>query len=250
VSQGDSAKKTRTQEAEKDSQSLVADLLRRVTSPEVLAGVAGAAAAAHFTKHAVDQRDDDEPNAEAAATETDARQEGPDNESDEVAEDESAEEPEDESPEDSEDESEDDSEEEPEDESVEQPEDESGEVPEDESGDDEAASDDAPQSRNGKRDQSQGVDGSLGIDDDSTKLLSRAREYALQLTGHSVESFSGLAREEEGWRIGMEIVEVSRVPSTTDVLASYEVVLNGDGELVDFRRAGRYYRNATDSGSG
>jgi hypothetical protein len=35
---------------------------------------------------------------------------------------------------------------------------------------------------------------------------------------------------------------------TTDVLASYEVTLDEEGELLGYRRDRRYYRNQTDQG--
>ena len=205
MTQTNRTKSTRSKGTDGDSShSLFTDLLRRAASPEVLAGVAGAAAAAHFTKHAVERSDDGESDAPAEPAEDEAAEEGPEDEQ-------------------------------PEDEQAEQPEDEETEQPEDEP--DDSAEDDT---------ESQPENESLGEDDEHMQLLSRARQYAQELTGHSVESFSGLAKEDQGWRIGVEVVEVARVPSTTDVLCSYEVVLTGDGELVDFRRAGRYYRNATD----
>ena len=88
------------------------------------------------------------------------------------------------------------------------------------------------------------------VHDEHARLLSCARSYAHQLTGRRVDTFSGLAKDDRGWRVEVEIVEVPRIPSTTDVLASYEIVLDDDGELIEYRRARRYYRNATDDGSG
>ena len=220
MTQSNRTKSTRSQGTDGDSShNLFTDLLRRAASPEVLAGVAGAAAAAHFTKHAVERSDDDESDASAEPAEDEAGEEGPE-----------AEQPEDEETE------------QPEDEEAEQPE---AEQPEDEQPEDEG-SEDEPDDTAEDDTEPHHENESLGEDDEHMQLLSRARQYAQEFTGHPVESFSGLAKEEHGWRIGVEVVEVARVPSTTDVLCSYEVVLTGDGELVDFRRAGRYYRNATD----
>jgi hypothetical protein len=222
----------------------------------VLAGVAGAAAAAHFTKHAVDRSDGDESEAaaepaEEPASDEDEQEDGPEAESAEVAEDEGADEPEDESAEDPEDEQagepEDEEPEEPPDEETEEPEDEQAEEPQDEQAEE---PEDSGEEEAEASDDSHSPNGSIGEKDEAVQLLARAREFAEEFTGHPVETFSGLAQDDRGWRIGMEVVEVSRVPSTTDVLASYEVILTGDGELVDFRRCGRYYRNAADGTSG
>ena len=38
------------------------------------------------------------------------------------------------------------------------------------------------------------------------------------------------------------MLELRRVPSTTDVLASYEAVVDGDGEVLEYRRTGQYVR--------
>jgi hypothetical protein len=91
--------------------------------------------------------------------------------------------------------------------------------------------------------------GSAGTDGERMEVLDQARRYAEQLTGHPVESFSSLAKDDRGWRIGIEVVELSRVPSTTDVLGSYELVLSDDGDFVDFHRGHRYSRNSTDDAS-
>ena len=46
----------------------------------------------------------------------------------------------------------------------------------------------------------------------------------------------------------LEVVELSRIPTSTDVLASYELTLDGDGKLVRYQRGRRYYRSQADSG--
>ena len=46
----------------------------------------------------------------------------------------------------------------------------------------------------------------------------------------------------------VEVLEVERVPNTMDVLASYEVLLSDDGEVLGFNRRRRYHRAAVDQG--
>ena len=38
------------------------------------------------------------------------------------------------------------------------------------------------------------------------------------------------------------MLELSRIPNTTDVLATYEVEVDSDGELMEYRRVHRYVR--------
>lgn len=48
-----------------------------------------------------------------------------------------------------------------------------------------------------------------------------------------------------GWRVLVEVIEVSRVPASTDVLGAYEVTVDEEGELVRFERLRRYVRAHT-----
>jgi hypothetical protein len=42
--------------------------------------------------------------------------------------------------------------------------------------------------------------------------------------------------------VEVEVLEMQRIPSTTDVLAVYEVSLDASGELVGYERTARYVR--------
>ena len=81
------------------------------------------------------------------------------------------------------------------------------------------------------------------------EILRAAREHVGEITGQPVESVSGLSRdgEDDGtWTVYVEVLELRRVPDTMDLLASYEVELTDDGELVGFQRRRRYHRAAED----
>jgi hypothetical protein len=52
--------------------------------------------------------------------------------------------------------------------------------------------------------------------------------------------------EDDGWHVTVEVVELSRIPSTTDILGAYAVTVDRDGELVGYRRTRRYHRNQAD----
>ena len=67
-----------------------------------------------------------------------------------------------------------------------------------------------------------------------------------ELTTKQVEGVTGVARSEDGWLVGIEVVEDRRIPSSADILASYEVAIDADGELVSYRRARRYPRGRSD----
>src|SRR4051812_44217401 len=57
------------------------------------------------------------------------------------------------------------------------------------------------------------------------RAIQSAREQLRELFGAEPESVSSFGRTRDGWRVTLEVVEVRRIPETTDVLASYEVEL-------------------------
>lgn len=96
--------------------------------------------------------------------------------------------------------------------------------------------------RNGSRSNSHsGLSGREAID--------RVKQELPSLLGHPINSVLGLESDDDhdGWTVKVEVVELSRIPPTTDVLGSYAVTLDQDGELTGVRRERRYYRNQADS---
>ncbi len=77
-------------------------------------------------------------------------------------------------------------------------------------------------------------------------LAECGRRSLESLTGKEVVSVSAAAREGDAWRLSYEVLELARIPETTSVLASYDVVLDDDGEVQRFERTHRYYRNRAD----
>ena len=75
------------------------------------------------------------------------------------------------------------------------------------------------------------------------KAVEAARGYLEELTGKEPELVSGLSRVHDGWAVQFEVVELQRVPSSTDILASYRVEVNNEAELMGCDRVNRYYRN-------
>ncbi|WP_370178661.1 gas vesicle protein GvpO [Rhodococcus wratislaviensis] len=71
-----------------------------------------------------------------------------------------------------------------------------------------------------------------------------------QLTGKKPLGATSVMPTDDGWTVEVEVVEDRRIPSSTDMLALYEVVLDLDGELLSYRRTRRYSRGAGDSAGG
>jgi hypothetical protein len=80
------------------------------------------------------------------------------------------------------------------------------------------------------------------------QVVRRAIEQVAMLTGRPIEGVNGLERNDEGWVVTLEVVELRRVPDSTDVLGSYAVSVDADGELEGYTRTRRYYRSQVEEG--
>lgn len=79
------------------------------------------------------------------------------------------------------------------------------------------------------------------------RAIQEARNLVEELAGKRAESVSGISHcEDGGWTVSVDVVELPRVPPSTDLLATYEVILDTDGDLVELTRARRYVRGQAD----
>lgn len=69
------------------------------------------------------------------------------------------------------------------------------------------------------------------------------REELSDVLGLHVERVTGLTRGDAGWRARADVVEMRRIPPSTDVLATYEVTVEGDGSVGSFERVRRFQRS-------
>jgi hypothetical protein len=84
--------------------------------------------------------------------------------------------------------------------------------------------------------------------DELAEIAAQARELLQSLRGVDAESVSAIGRTPHGWRVALEVVELRRIPDSTDVLASYEVQLDDDGKFLGFERGRRYNRSQAEGG--
>lgn len=78
---------------------------------------------------------------------------------------------------------------------------------------------------------------------DAEAVVATARRSLEALLGTDVERVSGLERRDGRWSVQLEVVELARIPESTDVLATYEVVLDDGGDMVSVSRVRRYRRS-------
>jgi hypothetical protein len=77
-----------------------------------------------------------------------------------------------------------------------------------------------------------------------------ALQQIMDLTAKPAESITGVERTENGWRIGIEVIEDRRIPSSADILATYRAEVDEEGQLVSYQRVRRYPRGRGDSNEG
>lgn len=63
-----------------------------------------------------------------------------------------------------------------------------------------------------------------------------------ELVGCPAEGVSGIRKGQDGWVVTVEVLEVGRIPETTDVLASYDVHVDKEGDVTEYQRLRRYLR--------
>lgn len=73
-------------------------------------------------------------------------------------------------------------------------------------------------------------------------LTLAAKATISELTGHKAESVTGMQWDGEAWEIAVEVLELERVPNTTDVLATYAVKVDDEGRLLGYNRERRFIR--------
>jgi hypothetical protein len=76
------------------------------------------------------------------------------------------------------------------------------------------------------------------------ELAQLARDQLAEITRLKAEGVTSLEQQDDGaWIVTVELLELSRVPETDDVLGSYEAEFDENGELLGYRRVRRYPRS-------
>jgi Gas vesicle synthesis protein GvpO len=97
-------------------------------------------------------------------------------------------------------------------------------------------------------------DGETEASGGASLTASEAAKAALrqisELTEKQAEGITAVERTDDGWAVGIEVIEDRRVPSSADILATYETTIAADGELLSYRRIKRYPRGRGDGSKG
>jgi hypothetical protein len=82
----------------------------------------------------------------------------------------------------------------------------------------------------------------------ASELSQAALTTVAELTGYRPEAVTALQWDGEYWQVTVDVLELLRIPSTTDVLGSYAVTLDERGTLRGYMRTRRFQRGQIDEG--
>ena len=67
-------------------------------------------------------------------------------------------------------------------------------------------------------------------------LAERAKEQLAEVTGFNPVAAVGGFKDEEGWHISVDVLEMARLPESTDIIGTYVVSLDPEGNMVKFEK--------------
>lgn len=78
-----------------------------------------------------------------------------------------------------------------------------------------------------------------------TEAIARAKSAMATITDAPIDAVVRCEKDaDEIWTASVDVVDAAARMGDNDLLCTYEVRLDGQGEMVGFRRIGRYHREA------
>jgi len=74
------------------------------------------------------------------------------------------------------------------------------------------------------------------------QIAQLVKEQLVEITHVKADTISAISKDEQGWHIFVEMIEMKRIPAGSDMLATYETLADEEGNLINFRRIRRYLR--------
>ena len=68
------------------------------------------------------------------------------------------------------------------------------------------------------------------------EVIEKARSELSMLTALEIGSTVAAARDSDGWKVTVEVIEKHSIPDGMDVLATYETKLDPEGNMLEFKR--------------
>ena len=82
------------------------------------------------------------------------------------------------------------------------------------------------------------------------EIVRRAGSELNALIGLDISSTIRAEKEGDEWLVSLEVVEKHSIPEGMDILAAYETRIDGEGNMLKFRRTGMRKRIDTEESEG
>ena len=82
------------------------------------------------------------------------------------------------------------------------------------------------------------------------EIVRRAGSELNALIGLDISSTIRAEKEGDEWLVSLEVVEKHSIPEGMDILAAYETRIDGEGNMLKFRRTGMRRRIDTEESEG
>lgn len=82
----------------------------------------------------------------------------------------------------------------------------------------------------------------------TSEVVEVGKNHLSEITSLKVNNITGIRRDGDNWCVTFELIEKTSIPDAMDVLGIYELVLNENGELVNFERKSIRKRGDTQMG--
>ncbi len=63
------------------------------------------------------------------------------------------------------------------------------------------------------------------------------------MTGLVGDNVSSLTKVDSGWQLVVNMIELKRIPPSTDMLACFDVSVDDEGNVTNYQRSRRYLRD-------
>jgi hypothetical protein len=69
-----------------------------------------------------------------------------------------------------------------------------------------------------------------------------AKQQLADLTGLKADTVSGMSKSEDGWHVNIDMIQMRCVPDCSDMLATYETLVDEQGDLLRYQRTKTFRR--------
>lgn len=80
-------------------------------------------------------------------------------------------------------------------------------------------------------------------DTDIQSVRQQVQSTAEDVVGHPLDGITSVDRDDENWRVSIEVVERKGVPDTQDILGRYEMMLDEELNVDSYERTHRFRRD-------